>query len=198
MKKVFFLLVAFVMVFAIAQTASAATLPFEHMIDDWTVLGFSVDAKPILEVSNAFSYEHDINGLVNIAGGEKVVDASLQLDFTNDITDSVGVEHFPFLFWTIDVPYNNEENVRLAFDGSAWIEIGEVDNGQHELAIGISALNDDGVLDVTIDVYNALGTGSVYLDQSKLSGHYQPVPEPATMTMGLMSLIGLYVRRKFF
>ncbi len=192
MKKLFSVAVC-AAVIGWAGVASASMYQFEDMIDDWNVHGVEMGAVPILQYhSSPFTYTHDINDSVNFGAGDKVVQAFLELDFTNDSSDKYG----KFLF----IPYDNREYVKVVYDGTEWI-IGEANNGQYNVALDVYWLNDDGKLDVTIKVRNDLGTASAWLDHSRLYGTAEsaPVPEPTTMLLfgtGLAGLAAVGRRRK--
>lgn len=173
---------------------SAMAYSFEDMIDTWgEVAGVPVDARLIVE-GIPFSYSHNINDSVNFAAGHYVTEAFLELDFTNDIDDSYKLTGF--------VKWDYREFVKIAFDGNDWIEIGEVDDDQYQLVLDIDWLNDDGILDVTINVANpgpwyvVGGTAGAWLDHSRLYG--TAVPEPTTMLLFGTGLAGLaaFGRRK--
>ncbi len=97
--------------------------------------------------------------------------------------DAVGT----FLWWNWDFT----EEISYVFDGTQWGSIGEVDNGQYEIAVDIGLLNYDGSLAVELSVLNPLGTANAWLDHSKLSGNASPVPEPATVLLFSLGLLGI-------
>lgn len=192
MKKLSIALLVAALVALTAATASADPYSFEDMIDTWTVLGFPVDARPIVE-GYPFSYQHDITDSVDFAAGHKVTAASLELDFTTDGTDDVGSE------WTIfgTVYWDYREYAKIGFDGNTLEDItdysdDDLDDGQYILVLDIDWLNDDGLLDVTIDVYNDFGgllggTATAYLDHSRLYGT-AVVPVPGAVLLGVLGL----------
>lgn len=188
---------AFVMV--TAGNALATAYQFEDVIDKWRPFRL-FDAAQIVEGA-PLSYTHDINDSVNFAAGDTVLDAQLQLDFTNDANDNI-TRVFGTIIW------DNREFTRVAYDGAGWVDLGEVDNGQYPIVLDIDWLNDDGLLDVTISVNNSctLNPATAWLDESRLTGHAEPanlqagntVPEPLTV-LGLLASaggIGAYIRRR--
>jgi hypothetical protein len=180
--KLFFAAIIMVLVFGAGATAYA--YPFEDIIDTWGCL--QVDAVPIVE-GCPLVYTHNINDSVNFAAGHRVTSATLELDFTNDLTD-------------LYVPCITDfrEFVRVGFDGISWHDVGEVDNGQYLIIVDINRLNDDGLLNVTIQVSNECGLATAWLDHSRLYGEAEcPVPEPGTlMLLGIG--IGALAWRKFY
>ena len=117
------------------------------------------------------------------------LDAWLELDFTNDVSD--------FNHGLLDL----REFTRFAYDGSAWIDIGEVDNGQYDLSLDISTLNIDGRVAIDIQLSNPGTTPAVaWLDHSRLYGTADttPVPEPSSLLLLGSGLVALGLGRKRF
>lgn len=191
MKKLI-VTIASIAVLGVASIASAATYSFDHMIDNWGPFGL-MGAVPIVEGS-PLNYSHDINGLVNFAAGDRVTNATLELDFTNDSSDAV-TSFLGRILW------DKREFSQVGFDGTSWVDLGEVDNGVYSLILDIDWLNDDGILDVTISASNpGWNPATAWLDHSRLFGTAEtaPVPEPGTIVLlgaGLLGL-GLFGKRR--
>ncbi len=170
---------------------------FEDLIDTWTVCGQETNAMPIVE-GMPFTYTHDLNDAVDFAAGDTVSEAWLELDFTNDLTDDHGSRQTIFGL----VKWDYREYMRLAYDGNGFVALPaalEVDNGQYPFEIGIDWLNDDGRLDVAIDIYNQLdgctpvngAQAAAWLDHSRLYGTAvapMPVPVPGALMLALIGV----------
>ena len=139
-------------------------------------------------------YWHDITDDVDFGSGDFVTDATLELVFVNDEGDS-------FLVGIVD----RREFAGIGFDhdGSSWSyfeSIGEIDDGQYDISVGVDLLNDDGILNVGLGVWNLAKSADMWLASSTLSGHAStpnsPVPEPATIFLFGSGLLGLAALRK--
>ncbi|MBZ0157455.1 MAG: hypothetical protein K8I29_14755 [Alphaproteobacteria bacterium] len=181
MKKLLAFVVCLGLIFS-AGTASAALYSFEDVIDRWGAL--NLDSIRITE-SNPLTYTHDVTDTVNLMAGDTIIEARLELDFKYDVTDAYGE--------ILSIPYDFREYVRVGLDGNSPVELGEVDKGQYDIVLDIDWLNDQGLLDVVVSVYNPLGTGAVRLDDSRLVGTVETVrvPEPSLSLALGMGLAGL-------
>jgi len=165
----------------VSSRAPADTYGFEDIVDTWGVLGFEVDAQPILE-GHRLTYQHDVMDQVDFGAGHHVLDAVLELDFTNDSWEGDRRGSWGSFRWDL------REYVTVAYEGSGWIEIGEQNDGPYDLVLDIGWLNDDGLLDVTIATHNPLGTATLWLDHSRLYGTASTSPLPGAALLGAVGL----------
>jgi len=110
--------------------------------------------------------------------------AELKISFTDDDTD--------WLWWGF-IPIDHELGVGWTEDG-IW-DIGEIDTG----TVGPYSLNVDYVSDGTFSVTVASLGGDFLIDFSELTINYEPVPEPATMLLfgvGLVGLAGIHRKKR--
>ncbi len=190
---------------------------FNDTIDLWEVNGELYDSIYLdedMDISNVFmpnsvqapyTYTHDINQEVDLAAGHYVTEAYLELDFTDMDVAEPNNDTVYFSLFCIEWSRSNiaNENVQYYLDDTGnWIELGEIDTNNDvisALIVNVDWLNDDGFLDVTVNVTNNCGVGDIGLDSSKLYGTAEvaPVPEPATMLLIGTGLIGFAgIRRK--
>jgi hypothetical protein len=177
MKKNLVILLAAILIFTLAGKASA--IPFDDFIDNWNGLG----AALIIQ-GNTFSYSHNISDSVDLSKN-KVTSAYLELDFAGALDlDRV---YIPLVGWV-----DGREFVRYSLEGTSWMEIGEIDTSNnppygvddvYRTIVDVGLINDDGILNVLLNVYNPGGTGTIFLDHSRLTGTAAPVPEPASMLL---------------
>ena len=199
-KRGLFAVITVALAVITSGSASADTCQFEDMIDCWTLTcdGWVPDVGPNADPYSAalitqctpLSYTHDLTDVVDFDAGQLVTEAWLELDFTNDLLD--GYHYGKWVKW------DNREWARVAWDGSAWVELGEIGSGQYELLLDIDWLNDNGELDVTIQVCNPLGTATAWLDHSRLYGEVSCVPVPGAVLLGMLGLgaAGMRLRKR--
>ncbi len=138
-------------------------------------------------VNNPFDYAHKIGSVVNLGAGDLVTDAELTVTFWDDESDS-GTSA-------------NREVVRVGiWNGAAWTwnQLGDIGTGSYSgPQINVGWLNDDGILDVRLEVTN--NGGDIWLTSSTLTGYaVAAVPLPASILLGVFA-VGLASRklRKF-
>ena len=157
MKKLVASLIVMLLAVVFVGIASASVYKFNDDIDNWNLSGsqYGEDqtiAHPfdavLITDNNPLTYTHDITDSVDFAAGDYVTEAWLELDFTNDLSDSNGS-----MFWGL-IKWDNREFAQYGFDGNAWQSIGEVDNSVYDMLVDIDWLNDDGRLDVSLNVTN--------------------------------------------
>lgn len=202
MKKFAVCMCALAMVFCSMGVAGAVSYTFSDTIDYWnasgTVYGESKSLahwwdSVYLSQGYPVSYQHDIRDDVDFARGDRVTEAYLSLDFTNDSGDA----HYSGIILRYD--YREFASYVIGEDGTVY-NVGEVDDGTYAgRYLNIDWLNDDGLLDVTISVSNPLGTATAWLDESRVYGTASAVPEPCTVLLlgsGLAGLAGYRMRRR--
>ncbi len=191
----------------LSGTASAGMYTFVDTIDTWGLLG--VDAVRFTQ-SSPLRYTHDLNQEVNFAAGDRVTEAYLELDFTNDSWDDLGGGDTYKL--TGLIKWDNREYATVGFDGVAWVDVAsgaEIDDAAYSMVINIDWLNDNGLLDVTLTVHNSLNSADAWLDHSKLYGTAMTpeipdnptpavVPVPGALLLGMLGLATTRKLRRFF
>jgi len=180
-----------VLVVAMGGSASAdlwngVDYDFVDVIDTW---GSSGADTAWIGQNDPLSYEHDITAY-DVPANFWVTEAWLSLEFTDDWLDNHG--SFLMLEWDF------REYVSVGHEDGTWTEIGEVDNGQYDVVVDVDWLNDDGVLDVTLNVTNPAGNATASLDTSALYGNLEShAPIPAAAVLGMLGLVtaGLTLRK---
>ncbi len=196
-----------VCVACLTNSASAGMYTFADTIDTWGWL--ETDAVRFTQ-SSPLHYTHDLNQEVNFAAGDRVTEAYLELDFTNDATEDLGGGDTYKL--TGLLKWDNREYATVGFDGLAWVEVAsgaEIDDGAYSVVLDIDWLNDNGLLDVTLTVHNSRSSADAWLDHSKLYGTAMTpqipddptpavVPVPGALLLGLLGLATTRKLRRFF
>lgn len=206
MRKLFGFLMGLFWVFVVVGSASA--IPFSNTIDfsgdSFTADNETKDGIYINDTSNwiwenpgdsgydfAFSYTHNVgfdpealsvnNAYLDITFSANQAN-SVEAWFVYNQGDLSDTQNWVSLGWFTG--YTDYDWVTDTFDLS-------------ELIAGVSGSTWDVV--ITIDENTLLSNEEMFLAESRLYGDYEPVPEPATMVLfglGLMGLAGI-TRKKF-
>ena len=133
---------------------------------------------------NVYSFQHDLTGL-GIPGSALATDASIGITFKDDDSASDDFGHIFIYGW------DYREEVSVSFDSGAetW-DVGgggdiipDLNTSEHlfDFSLDISAINDDGILNVALTIDNDYDWGlfgcdcvaDIYFVKSELSGNYE-------------------------